>query len=171
MKLFKRLSDIHWVNALSITLVLVGIIAILPICKVAQGTADTSFFLAAFSIFLLIGFSSLLIGGLIGFLFGIPKRNEEGSSNNKYTPNTNLENVSDWLSKIIIGAGLTQMKDLLNWIYTIAGIATNPLAVTTLNKQMFAAAVIIYFLISGFIVGYLLTRIHLPRIFNNTEAQ
>lgn len=57
--------------------------------------------------------ASTLVGGMIGFLFGVPRKNLAAEANNNrlagrsYTPNTNLEHISDWLTKIIVGVGLT----------------------------------------------------------------
>ena len=64
---------------------------------------------------LLLGLATFLIGGLIGFLFGIPKINTEYSKNKEkeYLANTSLEEISDWLTKIIIGLGLTQLINIL----------------------------------------------------------
>ena len=46
------------------------------------------------------------VGGLTGFLFGVPKgpsdRDEQQRSGFFYRPNTNLEQVSDWLTKIMV---------------------------------------------------------------------
>jgi hypothetical protein len=65
------------------------------------------------------------IGSLIGFLFGIPrtlqlevpitpKTQDAGKSDGKddsfrQNVNTNLEQISDWLTKILVGVGLTQL--------------------------------------------------------------
>jgi hypothetical protein len=60
----------------------------------------------------------LLLGALTGFLFGVPRvRSTSDSSNSEtskspltfslrgYQANTNLEQISDWLTKIIVGCG------------------------------------------------------------------
>ncbi|MEA5511943.1 hypothetical protein VB715_19395 [Crocosphaera sp. UHCC 0190] len=77
---------------------------------------------------IIIAFSSFALGGLIGFLFGIPRYfNEKKSYNSSsqssensqsrsnqinYRSNTNLEQISDWLTKILVGVGLTQLPAL-----------------------------------------------------------
>jgi hypothetical protein len=55
-------------------------------------------------------------GGLVGFLFGIPVRwtqeraEAEGSGTElPYRGNTSLEQISDWLVKILVGVGLAQL--------------------------------------------------------------
>src|SRR5688500_18795600 len=54
------------------------------------------------------------LGGLVGFLFGIPKTvapSEDGQNgiHRSWHPNTSLEQISDWLTKILLGIGLTQL--------------------------------------------------------------
>lgn len=60
----------------------------------------------------LIASASFLAGGLVGFLFGIPRAVQGStapSGATQYQANTNLEQVSDWLTKIIVGVGLVQI--------------------------------------------------------------
>jgi hypothetical protein len=53
--------------------------------------------------------AALVSGGLLGFLFGIPRSQHNNPSAGRYAVNTNLEQVSDWLTKILIGAVLIQL--------------------------------------------------------------
>ena len=55
-------------------------------------------------------------GGLFGFLFGPrslagPEHAEEDMAGT-YRPKTNLEQISDWLTKILVGVGLVQFTTL-----------------------------------------------------------
>jgi Putative Ig domain len=63
---------------------------------------------------LLTAVSALVAGCLIGFLFGIPKiaAGKVQLPGKAYTPNTNLPEVSDWLTKLLLGAGLVQLTHL-----------------------------------------------------------
>lgn len=62
----------------------------------------------------------LALGGIAGFLFGIPKTLQNGDyqggdksePKHRWQANTNLEQVSDWLTKILIGVGLTQLQTI-----------------------------------------------------------
>src|SRR6266508_6277591 len=63
----------------------------------------------------LVAGGAFVAGGLLGFLFGIPRSlaGPEGSvdgaaAGGAYRPNTNLEQISDWLTKILVGVGLVQ---------------------------------------------------------------
>ena len=65
----------------------------------------------------LLALASLLTGAFIGFIFGIPKTvTAAAASSNQavetYQGNTNLEQISDWLTKILIGVGLVQLNAL-----------------------------------------------------------
>ena len=59
----------------------------------------------------LVAGGAFLAGGLLGFLFGIPRSlavQEGVADQGGYQPNTNLEQISDWLTKILVGVGLVQ---------------------------------------------------------------
>ncbi len=77
------------------------------------------------------------------------------------TVGTNLEEIADWLTKILLGAGLTQISAIGRNIYRWAQ------SVPTENPQAAAAGVPIilaiwsYFFILGFFMGYLMTRLFL----------
>src|SRR5512143_3092668 len=75
-----------------------------------------------FTVEALVGTATLSVGGLLGFLFGIPRttrppRGSEGAGandgrreaiNTPYEPSNNLEQVADWLTKILVGVGLVE---------------------------------------------------------------
>jgi hypothetical protein len=109
----------------------------------------------------------IMAGGMVGFLFGIlPNREAEqaGSDNENSTlsprsnANTNLESVADWLTKILIGLALINAKDLPEQLgrltsYVAKGLDGAP-------DEPFVMALIIYFGIAGFILGYLAARVY-----------
>jgi hypothetical protein len=51
------------------------------------------------------------VGAFLGFLFGIPTGLQEKALglDEPYGPNTNLEQISDWLTKILVGVGLVEL--------------------------------------------------------------
>jgi hypothetical protein len=139
---------------------------------------ETSSFTQFFSVFgagLLIAGASLLSGGLLGFLFGIPRtlqqeraegipsreQKEQATDNTVlYQVNTNLEQISDWLTKILVGVGLTQITSLPGAIQKYAEFASPGLGGGPASKS-FAAAILIFYLVCGFLIGYLWTRLYL----------
>jgi predicted secreted protein len=70
----------------------------------------------------------LLIGGLLGFLFGIPRTLQQEASqateqNRKdrpqetnYAVNTNLDQISDWLTKILVGVSQIACLATVAWL-------------------------------------------------------
>lgn len=121
--------------------------------------------------------AALLTGGLLGFLFGIPRtlqqETPEGSPQNptgkvSYRANTNLEDISDWLTKILVGVGLTQISSIPGTLqkyaeFTSSGLGNYP------NSGVFAMGLGGYFLIGGFLFGYLITRLYLPGAFRRAD--
>jgi hypothetical protein len=128
--------------------------------------------------------AALLAGGLLGFLFGIPKKlqqdtlsasnqradgtEQDASRSVAYQGNTNLEQISDWLTKILVGVGLTQLASLpaalQNYAdYTAAGLGNFA------SGKVFAIALLIYFLICGFLITYLWTRWYLAGTFRQAD--
>jgi tetratricopeptide (TPR) repeat protein len=131
----------------------------------------------------------LAFGVLAGFLFGIPKTlqrdgigtrtrdNKNAGSRNeadKQFPsdsgddfgqrvNTNLEDISDWLTKILVGLGLTQIKIIPDKLKGAAEYVAGGLGGQ--KEKEFALGLIIYFSVVGFLAGYLLTRLILQRAF------
>jgi hypothetical protein len=122
---------------------------------------------------LMLAGASLLAGGLLGFLFGIPRtlqretlgeprerekviadQDEKGIT---YQVNTNLEQISDWLTKIIVGVGLTQLNKIPGKIQEVAQFAAQGMACS----QTLAVALIIFFTVSGFFYSYLWARLYL----------
>ncbi|MDD4158481.1 MAG: hypothetical protein PHH64_03630 [Proteiniphilum sp.] len=130
------------------------------------------------ALLLIISLASLLVGAVLGFLFGIPRLNkkydprEEYDRNTKYRPNTNLEEISDWLTKIIIGVTLTQLTKIPVYLQDMADRLLTDRACMSMNCDLAKPsliALLIYFTIAGFITGYIYTRLHLPNLLSLME--
>lgn len=121
----------------------------------------------------------LASGAFVGFLFGIPKILQgDRPANNavavqdspaiaidyRQRVNTNLEEISDWLTKIIVGLGLINLKNIPPQLNRLSNILATGMDGGTIN-QSFALSLIIYFLVIGFLFGYLSTRLFLSRAF------
>lgn len=124
-------------------------------------------------------------GGVFGFLFGIPRVLQQStqSADSKDAPaqhqrdnafvrsNSNLEEISDWLTKIIVGLGLIHLTKLFPLIEKYRGWVEA-------NLQGFGAAkstamMVIGFTIAGAFTGFLLfyieTRTRISILFSSTE--
>ena len=79
----------------------------------------------------------------MGFLFGVPwatqqiTREREGTirGQHSYLPNTNLEQISDWLTKIIVGVGLVEIWAVIEWFDDIGMTAGRNLGQPTANTH------------------------------------
>jgi uncharacterized membrane protein len=113
----------------------------------------------------------LALGGLFGFLFGIPRVTLEGTDRMTHRPNSNIEIVSDWLTKIIVGVGLLQFHSLGRFLDRVSADLGQALGGgNAARASSFAKALIIYFFVAGIIQGYLLTRMYLSERFEEVET-
>lgn len=125
--------------------------------------------------------AALLLGALLGFLFGIPRTLQTGKETGEriadtvsstrpfdnlpqYQPNTNLEQISDWLTKILIGIGLANLTQIGNGLIGIANLIKPGLGNQD-TSMSFGIALLLYYLVTGFILGYLWTRLSLAGTF------
>jgi hypothetical protein len=124
----------------------------------------------------------LLSGAGVGFLFGIPKilQNNQIASANTASPayqqqvNTNLTEISDWLTKIIVGLGLVSLTKISPHLYSIAKILAQGLTRSGSPDYMafaFAYGTIISYVILGFGFGYISTRLYLAGRFSLADQQ
>lgn len=155
-------QDLYWIWTLAGAMTL-GLGAIVLFTTTVPNTGGR--WASAAAAFLLAG-ACLLSGGLVGFLFGIPRalQNDEeerdDSGRSRYRANTNLEQISDWLTKILVGVGLTQLGALPGWVAGIAERWRDPLGGSAL-AEVFVLVLLVYFLTCGFLFGYLWTRLFL----------
>ena len=99
----------------------------------------------------------LAVGALLGFLFAVPRLNTKTRDQATLLPNRNIEAISDWLTKILVGLGLVNLKEIGRFLIT----RSKELAPVFGTNADFILAFIIYFAIAGFLEGYLLTRMFL----------
>jgi hypothetical protein len=134
-------------------------------------------FMNTLAVSFLIAGASFLVGGLLGFLFGIPRELRMGDAlsedqikkGQRYSGNSNLEQVSDWLTKVLIGAGLVQLGAFVANIGDFSNSVGDALGKGA-TADTAALALILYFFCSGFLVVYLYTRLDFgPRIARSEE--
>lgn len=156
------------VHRLPLSLIIAGITAVVFCATVSPTYWDY------LGLLLIISLAALLGGAVPGFLFGIPRLNrnydpgEGDDRSTKYTPNTNLEDVSDWLTKIIIGVTLTQLAKIPGYFQRVADYILTDTTCAGMNCAFAKPSIIsllIYFLIAGFLTGYVYTRLYLPNLF------
>jgi hypothetical protein len=116
---------------------------------------------------MLTAIAAFLSGCFIGFLFGIPKVISSGQlRHNKpsqtYVPSTNLAEVSDWLTKLLLGAGLVQLTRLGtpigHLINTVAaGLTPATATVPSSAATVMAGAILFGYAVIGLLDAYVVT--------------
>lgn len=91
-----------------------------------------------------------------------------GTSGLEYQVNTNLEQISDWLTKIIVGIGLVQLGKMPEYVNRLGDYFGDCFGDAPGNAAI-AVVVIIAFLVLGFLVGYLITRLYVTGAFKRAE--
>jgi hypothetical protein len=163
----------------------VGLLGILVFCLQISGYEKI---VSAAGIGVMVAGASTLIGVLLGFLFGIPRTLQHTSNSaqrqdtdgeqtqpasiikkrTEYGPNTNLEQISDWLTKILVGVGLTQVKEIREVLSDVADGVKFGVPDTGVS-QAFALSLVLFYLICGFLFGFLWTRLYLPGAYKETD--
>jgi hypothetical protein len=115
---------------------------------------------SVFGTALAIGSAAYFTGGIVGFLFGVP-RTVQGTTLSKgitqYRGNTNLEQVSDWLTKIIVGIGLVQIGHIVPALTKFAESMKAPLGGLP-SSAAFGLGLAISYALLGFFYFYFWSR-------------
>ena len=122
------------------------------------------------SVSLVLALACFLVGGLVGFLFGIPKMNTnyQSDNTNEYTANTSLEEIADWLTKIIVGLGLTQLMVIPGYLYDVSEKVVRGIIGKTdgaAGDTTYVLALILLFALLGFFFAYFFARLELTSKF------
>jgi CheY-like chemotaxis protein len=118
------------------------------------------------------------ISGFLGMVFAIPRAravtadpqsglNTSDSKSGMYTSNSNLEEISDWLTKVLVGAGLVQLAALPGGLralgdYLGEGLAGPNAAAAAVSFTVYGAGI-------GFLVVYLWVRLRLRILLEAAE--
>lgn len=91
----------------------------------------------------------------------------------EYTPSSNLAEVSDWLTKLLLGAGLVQLTrlgppvaDLIDNI--AAGLHST--AASASGAKVAAGAILFGYAITGILVGYVMTTLWYQKRITNQQT-
>lgn len=165
--------------------------------------AQRSILWSRYAVAMLCSGGASFAGGLLGFLFGIPRsaadgpeiqgrpattgvatavaplpaptstvvatQVDTGGQHPRLRANTNLESISDGVTKALLGIGLTQLYKFGDWTGTIA-TALGPEFGPGRTGQVVAIAVLVYGAGEGFFFGYLATRIYLTGVFRRNDG-
>lgn len=129
---------------------------------------------ATFALAMLTAGGAFMIGGLLGFLFAVPKSlatpqtPPAGADAPDFQSSTNLEQISDWLTKIIVGLGLVELGKLASDTKRLVNFLAPALGGSP-RGQTFALACLVYFAATGFLIFYVVTRDFIAPTFAEAE--
>jgi hypothetical protein len=159
---FGRVTQLtFWLGILALAGPVLGVIPVFVYAFTTPGTAGTYL-----GVGLLTALAAFLAGCLTGFLFGIPRVVSSGQArlgaSSDYTPSSNLAEVSDWLTKLLLGAGLVQLTHLGTPIshlidHVAAGLHATP--AYSGPATVMAGAIIFGYVTIGLLDGYVVTTI------------
>ncbi len=110
--------------------------------------------------------AAILVGFFAGFLIGIPRSVSSGQarlSKSGFSPSSNLAEISDWLTKLLLGAGLVSLSHLGGPIGRLIDDVAGGLHGVTSDEAIIqaakvtAGAIMIAFAVLGLLVGYIVT--------------
>jgi CheY-like chemotaxis protein len=174
-------EDVHSYGSLPFLLGLVGL-GFVGIFVYAIQFGGDGYLIA--SVGSMVAGASLIVGGLLGFLFGIPrslasdrprpndKVEDDYETNGRATDfqaNTNLEQISDWLTKILVGVGLAKISGISEGLNGTANALQGGLGGPPQN-HLVALTILVYFPVCGFLIGYLWTRLFLAPALTRSET-
>jgi hypothetical protein len=168
-----KTTSLGVLNWFAIILVLLGVLIVLIFGANPSGQATIFIWMLA----------CLLAGTFIGFLFGIPKVVQtntgttatptnagEGAPGYQQQVNSNLTEISDWLTKIIVGLGLVNLTKFPPYLSAIANILAKGLVTPPNGVALaFAYGTILCYTTLGFLFGYITTRIYLAGAFSEAD--
>jgi hypothetical protein len=163
---------------------LVGVLSTLSL--VALGAyAWTQRSWAALAVGPIAGFGVSAVAAFAGFVFGLPHYSQamaipsaEGTSDapkvastlkgaqtaaGSFVSSNNLEQISDWLTKLLLGAGVVQLGKIGHWlgdvVESLAAGLSSPSAPVSPSARVVASGLLALFASVGFLVGYVSTTL------------
>jgi hypothetical protein len=173
--------------------------------------------LKAFGAVMLIGLAAAMVGGFLGFLFGVPRpvagtapqpnSNSASASSGGTSPapgttaqpsvvaagagaaghaqpttptappggrawqaSTNLTEISDWLTKIIVGVGLVEAKGIFDHLSQLSQALGKMLFDGAVGSQLVIPSIIVSGALVGFLYAYLFTQLVIAALMARTDA-
>ncbi len=158
---FSQLTS--WIAILALWVPVLGAIWIMVYAFTTPGSHGT--YLA---VGMLTAIAATLIGCLIGFLFGIPRVVSSGQARQSsgYVPSSNLSEVSDWLTKLLLGAGLVQLTHLgapIGSLINHIAAGLHSTAAYAEAAKVMAGTIIFGYVAIGLLDGYVVTTMWYQR--------
>jgi CheY-like chemotaxis protein len=109
------------------------------------------------------------LAAIIGLIFGVPRARADFKSqpSERYESNSNLEQISDWLTKLLVGAGLVELKSVPQLFSNVGSYLGAGMEIP--NAEAFSVTAVAYGSGVGFGLGYLWARLLLRFLLEMAE--
>jgi hypothetical protein len=167
-------NDIPGVLALVWLLIAIGLVSLLIPAWAQKLSVGPAAAWTVLGVGLFLAGASTVTGSLVGFMFGVPRYrrgDREAQTDRAATaPNTNLEQISDWLTKIIVGVGLTQIPAIGRFFENLGSKWGGAFGASPAG-QIIVVSITVHYLVMGFFQGFLLSSLWMPGALERAQAE
>jgi hypothetical protein len=118
---------------------------------------------------LLLALASFIACFFTGTLFGMPKRNSKIGTENDYALNNSLVEISDWLTKIIVGLLLINLKEIPGYFINLGEYVSESTKYKGELLNIYTISTVIYFGFLGLYIGYNYMRLVLSNKYKKAD--
>jgi hypothetical protein len=172
-----RLRNRKITQAVLFTWQILGLAAVIAFASAGDHSANKTWCRPVVIASLLAG-GAMFAGFIVGFLFGIPKSRSDSAASvsthmsaTSLQTNTNLEQISDWLTKILVGVGLAQISEISAGLWRLARLLGPAFGGAPETTEPFVVTLLVYFTLCGFLSGYFWTRMFLAGAFSLADQE
>jgi hypothetical protein len=116
---------------------------------------------------LILGIAAFISSFFTGTLFGMPKRNNIKESD--YSLNNSLVEISDWLTKIIVGLGLVNLKEIPDFLISLGEYVRASSKYDGQLVNIYSIGIVVYFGFLGLYIGYNYMRLVLSNKYKSAD--
>lgn len=131
----------------------------------------------ATSALLALALAAAVLGGALGFLFGLPRpptaaeqQEKQRAGAPRWKLSTNLTEISDWLTKIIVGVGLVEATKAWGGFTSSTGVVAAYLFESRHGSPAVVASALAGGAIFGFLFAYLYTQLIIARLLAEADT-
>lgn len=140
----------------------IGVIGIIGYSNTIAGVGLRLCFVA-----ILLAVATFIVGFFTGTLFGMPKRNSVNDSD--YSLNNSLVEISDWLTKIIVGLSLVNLKQVPLYLMSLGKYVSEASNSKGQSLDVFSMCIVVFFLVLGLYIGYNYMRLVLSQKYKQAD--
>ena len=151
--------------ATPLRLVFIGNILVIAVLELWYAPWQDSKLLANFLLLnFALGGAAGFSGGLLGFIFGVPRTPETAAQGQTLGVNSNLVQISDWLTKLLVGASLASLAGLPGFAVKLVRYLDAGAYKGLPGGGTFALSILAIFSVLGFFWAYIETRTYITRL-------